>query len=220
MYQKEKSRHELQRWTSITVSPSVLDRMRLAGRFYLIVAAASLAAVIVLMVLPSKSLLEKYEDTLLANETRGDRLNPVLSEEIKVLKGQLSAVITGSIESKVRILEQNIREGTVSAADLGTIEDLKSDLDILKTYSSHAPSKASAVGARRFRRSDASLESQYLTQELSQVKVLFYISIASCGFLAVAMGGIWLQNTQRFKLLLKKQLEQPAMLEPGDRDFS
>jgi hypothetical protein len=57
--------------------------------------------------------------------------NPALSDEINVLKGQLVGLVSGSIESKLRILEDSIRTGSVNAS-LGTIQDLKNDVEVLK----------------------------------------------------------------------------------------
>ena len=190
-------------------------------RIYLIVAMTLLVAAVVAFVFsPSKSILEKYENALPASETGGERIDPILSEEIAVLKGQLSAIITGSMESKLRMLEQSIRGGTLSAADLGTIQDLKSDLNILRTYSFQAHDNTSVDSLRLRQANDARLKIEYFAQELGHLKVLFYVSIASCGFLAMAMGGLWLQSAHRFKYLPKKELARPAMLESGDSDFS
>ena len=61
-------------------------------------------------------------------------MNPVLSAEVNTLKGQFVGLVSGSIESKLRSLEESIRLGRVSNS-LGTIEDLKNDVKVLRSYS-------------------------------------------------------------------------------------
>ena len=56
-------------------------------------------------------------------------INPVLSVEVNALKGQFVGLVSGSIESKLRSLEESIRRGSVSSS-LGTVEDLKNDVKI------------------------------------------------------------------------------------------
>ena len=108
-------------------------------------------------------------------------MNPVLSAEVNSLKGQFVGLVSGSIESKLRALEESVRVGTVSEA-LGTIEDLKNDVKVLRTYSE--PQK----------NDDASLTNQQLMQEMSELKRLIYATLASCGLMFAAIAGIWLKN--------------------------
>jgi len=68
------------------------------------------------------------------SEVTAAEMNPVLSAEVNNLKGQFVGLVSGSIESKLRTLEESVRLGTVSTA-LGTIEDLKNDVRVLRTYS-------------------------------------------------------------------------------------
>lgn len=219
MYQKEKSQ-ELQRWASITVLPGMFGGALPSRRVGLVVALILLISLLLLAMLPAKHLLERYEDAVLANQTHVAALDPVLSGEIEALKGQLSAIITGSIESKLRSLESRIRNGTVSEADLGMIEDLKSDLNILVSYSARRPEAAPVKIGGHDKRPDANPEKRYIAEELSQLKVLFYVSIASSGFLAVAMGGIWLGSAHKFKLLLNRDIKPHVMLEASERDIA
>lgn len=118
-------------------------------------------------------------------------MNPVLSAEVKSLKGQFVGLVSGSIESKLRVLEESVRLGTVSEA-LGTIEDLKNDVKVLRTYSE--PQK----------NDDVSLTNQQLMQEMSELKRLIYATLASCGLMFAAIAGIWLKN--RYHLPYKEAI--------------
>ena len=118
-------------------------------------------------------------------------MNPVLSAEVNTLKGQFVGLVSGSIESKLRSLEQSIRLGSVSSS-LGTIEDLKNDIKVLNAYSE--PVKKVKV----------TIASEQLMQEMSELKHLVYLTLASCGLMLAAVGGIWFKN--RYRLPYKEAI--------------
>jgi hypothetical protein len=122
-------------------------------------------------------------------------MNPVLSAEVNTLKGQFVGLVSGSIESKLRALEQSIQLGSVSAS-LGTIEDLKNDMQVLRSYSE--PVKKAKV----------TIPNEQLMQEMSELKRLVYLTMASCGLMLAAVGGIWIKNRYRlpYKATIKYYL--------------
>ena len=115
------------------------------------------------------------------SEVTAAEMNPVLSAEVNTLKGQFVGLVSGSIESKLRTLEESVRLGTVSTA-LGTIEDLKNDVKVLRSYSE--PPKKEKVA----------LSNEQLMQEMSELKRLIYVTLGSCGLMLAAMAGIWFKN--------------------------
>ncbi len=108
-------------------------------------------------------------------------MNPVLSAEVNTLKGQFVGLVSGSIESKLRTLEQSIRMGTVSNA-LGTIEDLKNDVKVLRAYSEPVKKEKVAIA------------NEQLMREMSELKHLIYVTLASCGLMLAAVASIWIKN--------------------------
>ena len=118
-------------------------------------------------------------------------MNPVLSAEVNTLKGQFVGLVSGSIESKLRSLEESIRLGTVSTA-LGTIEDLKNDVKVLRSYSEPAKKEKVAIS------------NEQLMQEMSELKRLIYVTLASCGLMLAAVAGIWFKN--RYRLPYKEAI--------------
>ena len=118
-------------------------------------------------------------------------MNPVLSAEVNTLKGQFVGIVSGSIESKLRSLEDSVRLGTVSTA-LGTIEDLKNDVKVLRSYSDPANKEKVA------------LSNEQLMQEMSELKRLIYVTLASCGLMLAAIAGIWFKN--RYRLSYKEAI--------------
>src|SRR5664280_2315815 len=92
-------------------------------------------------------------------------MNPVLSAEVNTLKGQFVGLVSGSIESKLRSLEESIRLGTVSNS-LGTVEDLKNDVKVLRSYSEPAKQEKVAI------------DNEQLMREMSELKHLIYVILA------------------------------------------
>ena len=111
--------------------------------------------------------------------------NPVLSAEIDALKGQMFGLVSGSIESKLRSLEDNIRRGSVEGS-LNTIQDLKSDVKVLTAYNNDAQAKSQATSVN-----------QQLIQEVTDLKDLVYLTVISCGLMVAALAGIWVRNKYR-----------------------
>jgi hypothetical protein len=132
------------------------------------------------LLIPTDNFLTRYKNAT-ANETYASEMNPVFSAEVNALKGQLVGLVSGSIESKLNALEESIRIGSV-ASSIGTIEDLKNDLKVLRAYSEPAK-KANGV-----------VSNEQLMQEMSQLKRLIYLTIASCGLMLAAVAGIWVKN--------------------------
>lgn len=157
-----------------------------ANRFLLTVVMV-LMAVVVLMGM----FLMPKQNTLL--DAKADQAtaavyalqNPAISAEINTLKGQLFGLVSGSIESKLRSLEENIKRGSV-ADSLNTIQDLKSDVKVLSTYT-HAPQAKVQDDA----------VNQQLIKEMTELKDLVYLTFISCGLMIAAVAGVWLRHRYR-----------------------
>ena len=135
------------------------------------------------LLIPTESFINRYKNAA-ATETYAAEMNPVVSAEVNALKGQLVGLVSGSIENKLNALEESIRIGTVSSS-IGTIEELKSDLKVLRTYSEPAK-KARPV-----------VSNEQLMLEMSQLKRLIYMTLGSCGLMLAAVAGIWIKNRKR-----------------------
>jgi len=135
------------------------------------------------LLFPTDSFLTRYKNAT-ATEVYASEMNPVFSAEVNALKGQLVGLVSGSIESKLNALEESIRVGSVSSS-INTIEDLKNDVKVLRSYSEPAK-KGKAV-----------VSNEQLMQEMSQLKRLIYLTIVSCGLMLAAVAGIWIKNRNR-----------------------
>ena len=166
-----------------------------ANRLLLLVASSLMVVVFVLgfLLLPSDDMLDKFNEKQEKTSVTYTLQNPVLSAEINTLKGQLVGLISGSIESKLRTLEESIRVGSVNTS-LGTIQDLKNDVKVLRSYS--MPEK----------KVEQSQANEALLKEVSQLKNLIYLTLTSCGLMIAAIGGFWVRN--RFRLVHPRSLSR------------
>jgi hypothetical protein len=126
-----------------------------------------------------------YQKMTPSNNGNSYQVNPVLSAEVNALKGQFVGLVSGSIESKLRLLEESVRLGTAPDSLL-TIEELRTDIQALRAYS-NMPNADKAV----------SVANDQIVQEMSQLKGLVYLSLASCGLMLVAVAGIWIKSRRR-----------------------
>ncbi len=157
-----------------------------ANRFLLLVASTLMVIIFVLgfFLLPAGNMLDDFTVKHEVVSASYAVQNPVISAEINALKGQLVGLVSGSIESKLRTLEESIRMGKVNSS-LGTIQDLKNDVKVLQSYS--VPEKTSGQGQM----------SQAVIKEISRLKNLIYLTLTSCGLMIAAIGGIWVRNRYR-----------------------
>jgi hypothetical protein len=133
---------------------------------------------------------------LVLTKTYNNQMNPELSAEVNVLKGQFVGLVSGSIESKLRTLEDSVRLGTAPDSLL-TIEELRSDIKALRVYSDAPSNEAKAV-----------VPNERLIEEMSDLKRLVYLSLASCGLLLVVVAGIWVKSRYRlpYKEIITRNL--------------
>ncbi len=156
----------------------------------LLSALMTLVFVIGFWLIPSYDISEKSSPRQNYSDSIEALKNPGLSQEIDTLKGQLVGLVSGSIESKLRILEQSIRSGSLSTS-LGAIEDIKNDVKVLRSYSKPRVSvQAGSIKSQQL--------NEKLIDELSQLKRLIYLTLGSCGLMIAAIAGFWLRN--RFRL--------------------
>lgn len=113
-----------------------------------------------------------------------NQMNPVLSAEVNTLKGQFVGLVSGSIESKLRTLEESVRLG-YSSDSLMTIDELRNDIKTLRAYSDSDTHNNKVTPP-----------TVQLIEEMSELKKLVYLSLASCGLMLAAVAGVWIKNRQ------------------------
>lgn len=157
-----------------------------ANRFLLMLVFALMVVVFVmgLILMPGQHRLDGLK-TNPADAASYALQNPAISAEINTLKGQLFGLVSGSIESKLRSLEENIKRGSV-ADSLNTIQDLKSDVKVLGAYSNDPQLNTQKDAVN-----------QQLIKEVTDLKDLVYLTFISCGLMIAALAGVWLRHRYR-----------------------
>jgi len=137
-----------------------------------------------------------YEAIKQKNFAYAENNNPRLMAEMDSLKGQMVGLVSGSIEGKLRSLEASIKAGSVNGS-LGTIEDIKNDLKVLRGYN-HGGKAETAV----------KVDNERLIEEMSHLKRLIYFTLASCGLMFAAVAGVWIRHRQLpFKATIMRHLK-------------
>ncbi len=149
--------------------------MLMGAVFFLMVVVFILGWIFV----PSPDIVTDYNKIYAVN-IAAQGMNPVVSKEVNNLKGQLIGIVSGSIEGKLSALEESIKSGTLKNS-LGTIEDLKNDIRILRSYS-QTPNKE-----------DVAVTNQDLALEVTHLKGLIYMSLVSCGLMFAAAASVWVK---------------------------
>jgi len=151
--------------------------------------------------------------------------DPVLYRQVDLLRRQSNVLLTGSIETKLRLIESSLRRGKVRAADLEMLQSLKEELKLLNN-SSHLDSSGALAGqppsvVRRTGRGSAHrINNEQMLTEMAYMKNLLYVSIASCGLLFVSVGGLWLHSSARLRQLDAKISGSRILLEKPHIDHS
>jgi hypothetical protein len=180
MSEKDKGNSEIRVLYSVPSQQQLMTTNR-----WLVRAIVFFMAVILVtgfLLLPSEDFLVNYKKVTAA-ELSDKTSTPALSAEVNALKGQFVGLLSGSIESKLRSLEDSLQTGTL-ATSLGTIEDLKHDVKLLRDYAEPVK-KVEAI------------DNQQIIKEMSQLKHLIYLSFASCGLMFAVVAGIWLRSVKK-----------------------
>lgn len=123
------------------------------------------------------------------------KTKPFIDSQVAQLKSQLIALISGSINNKLQILEAGIQDGNAGRGELLVIQALRNDFDLLQSY---APEASSVHDARGDRKSQQYLDSLIL-REISYLKSVFFFGIAFCGITVFFTGALWLRAMYRFR---------------------
>ena len=126
----------------------------------------------------------------------------VISAEIDSLKGELVGLVTGSIEAKLKSLEEGIKLGSVLGS-LQTLQEVRNEVKLLHKYSDPLEQKQQQIAQANM----------VLVDEVSHLKSLIYLTLGSCSLMLTALLLIWAKNRQHF---LNYQKETPSLLKSAN----
>ncbi len=155
-----------------------------------------------MLLIPEYNIVKQPAVAVKATELYEVQMNPVLSAEVDALKSQLVGLVSGSIESKLKILEEALRAGTISETGLDTIHALQDDLVVLKTYSETG---AGRLIAPKYLYQPKNRETLALAEQVSQLKGLVYFLITSCGLMVAVIGSVWVRRRYALEHSISEQ---------------
>ena len=167
---------------------SVLKMNRLV--LAIIIGLMAIVVYMGVLLVPANNIAPKQVPAHKAIELYDVQMNPVISAEVDALKSQLVGLVSGSIESKLKILEDGLRTGTIADIGLDTIHALQDDLVVLKTYSETG---AGRLIVQKYSQ-QANKQTIALAEEVSQLRSLVQFLITSCGLMLAAIGGVWVRK--------------------------
>ncbi len=158
---------------------------------YLVLALTVVVFGFGLWLMPSVDWLESSRPADYTQAYRA-QMNPVVASELDSLKSQMVGLISGSMESKLKTLEQSIKLGQKDYT-FSTLEDLRHDVVMLKNYSQTG---------QQIRQTAAS---EKVLEEVSHLKRLIYWTLASCGLMFGAAAGVWFHQRRKALPALPKR---------------
>lgn len=164
------------------------------NRLVLAIIIGLMAAVVYLgaLLMPATEIVKTPMQVHKSVELYDIQMNPVISAEVDALKSQLVGLVSGSIESKLKVLEEGLRTGTIADTGLDTIRALHDDLLVLKTYSETGAGRL--IAQKYLQQQPSRVEAKALAEEVSQLRHLVHLLIASCGLMLAAIAGVWVRK--------------------------
>lgn len=155
---------------------------------------------------PAKNLMSQYERILAAEASGMERL-PELKKQISVLEKQLATLTSQSIETRLSFIEKSIAVGDVDVDEVATLQKLKSDFEILKSYMFSDPEDL--VKLKTLQRDyqeisnsiDDYVHKDVVEREISYLNNMFYTVLGFLGILISIAGGSWYSTARKLRAM-------------------
>ncbi len=178
---------------------------------------ASLMAVSLYLLLNTGTMLDRFQGRLAGIEDNDTVKIRQYNQKLEALQDRMTAFVADSVETKLKTLETKLADGSVTEQEIKTLEELKGQVRLLEKYSAGKGGNLadpSRLDHPRFQITPGTWHEELsidLAAEVSQMKRLLYLGIASCGFVGFLLGGFWWQSHLRVKRLYR-DLSPPKLL--------
>ncbi len=206
---KKNDKNKTVRNVAVINSATQLSVLKM-NRLVLAVIVSLMTAVIVMgmFLMPDSKITNKLAQVQPPVELYDVQMNPVLSAEVDALKSQLVGLVSGSIEGKLKVLEDSLRTGTITDTGLDTIYALREDLVVLKTYSETGAGRM--IAQKYLPAPVVKLDAAALAAEVSQLRSMINFLVTSCGLMFAAIAGVWVRK--QYALTSDMPTEQQKIL--------
>jgi hypothetical protein len=177
-----------------------------SGRAFAMVILVGLVLLGMYLLFHAGLFFKRFEDQLRAESGDATRIR-MYNAQLESLQDRMTGFIAGSVEAKLKALENSVASGTVGAQEIRMFEELKNELKLLETYSAGRSGNLTDQARLDHPRFQAvggigqPASHGELLREVLRLKILLYFSIASCGLVGAMVCGYWWQQHSRFKRL-------------------
>jgi hypothetical protein len=202
-----------------------LDAPSQRARYWAFALMAMMLAVSLYLFLNTSQMFERFQGRLGDVEDGDARRIQQYNEKLESLQNRMTVFVADSVENKIRSLERNVAAGTVGAQEIKTLEELRGEVKLLENYSVGRRANLTDPARLDHARFQATPGSENIASggdllyEVSQMKRLLYISIASCGLVGLMIGGYWWQTAARVKRLASDRPRTPLLARKMDGDL-
>ncbi len=176
-------------------------------RYWVLALVAFVLAVSLYLLINTSQMVGRFQARLSHVEDNDALRIRQYNQKLEELQDRMTVFVADSVETKLKTLEKNVTDGSVGTQEIKILEELKGEVKLLEQYSSGRGGKltdSSRLDHPRFQITPGTqntTSSGDLLHEVSQMKRLLYLSIASCGFVGCLIGGYWWQSNSRIKRL-------------------
>jgi hypothetical protein len=172
-------------------------------RFWGLLLMACLVAASFYLFLNASQLIDRFSTRIAAAENPNSVRIRQYNQALEAIQDRMTVFVADSVETKLKSLDKKLSAGAIGAQEIKTLEELKGELKLLERYSAGKDSKLTDLAQLEHTRfqvtpgtSSAASSGDFLS-EVSQVKRLLYLGIASCGLVGFMIGGYWWQSYHR-----------------------
>ena len=186
-------------------------------RYWVLAVVALVLAVSLYLLINTSQMAARFQVKLASVEDSDTLRIRQYNQKLEELQDRMTVFVADSVETKLKTLEKNVTDGSVGTQEIKILEDLKGEVQLLEKYSSGRGGKltdSSRLDHPRFQitpGTQSTTSGGDLLYEVSQMKRLLYLSIASCGFVGFLIGGHWWQSNSRIKRL-SRDIPSPRLL--------
>ncbi len=158
---------------------------------------------------PIKNIMSQYERILSAEASGMERI-PDLKKQISLLEKQVASLSSESIESRLSTIEKSISVGDVDVDEVATLQELKADFTILKSYMFSDPEDLVKLKTlqRDYQEISRDIESYVhkdtVEREINYLTNMFYTVLAFLGILISIVGGSWFTTSKKLKTMINE----------------
>ncbi len=187
------------------------------ARYWVLALMALMLVTSLYLWLNTSQILERFQMNVASVEDKDSVKIRQYNQKLEALQDRMTAFVADSVETRLKTLEKNVADGTVGVQEIKTLEELKGEVQLLEKYSVGKGGNltdTSRLDHARYQITPGtqnSTSSADLLYEVSQMKRLLYLGIASCGFVGFMLGGYWWQTNMRIKRL-SQSFSSPKLL--------